>query len=585
MLACNLGPAIIGRIKRMSLDEVGWIENQMPEVNIDLRLRPVRIGLLVRPSDRRSILTFMRACSCVWGGMYNPIIPVLRRFPKAWPLENFERYKPADIAKGYIRFFEPDVYVEAADGLLEEAGLASLREERTFEPRVIKLEQLIAPQDNRDWAETQFGLDIINVISDLYKSEHQFKRKDERTAYLVRPDKTDGLVEAVFGRYPDDAAATHIGQNYAGAFDAVEVESSPETWIEVFKKQATVPLYLTQYGLEKTRYWHHRRVIYIFDPKQATDLIDVWNLRLEPSPILPVPLQWVDALMGEFREIVTAEHRPIRGNPQGLMHNATIEFARSISQEVAATIIKTVSDGLAPNVRFSAKHWRNRVWAAPADGVQPRPELLKVTAQERSSVATLASAVARFDTLAPSFAERYGRASVRWVNAASVSTYGVENFATVLPFNTFDKSWPRIGATNDVPNIGREGWVFDQKFKNLAESIGFLTPEEAITQFLKLRGIQATLSEPGQIAKQMIDQLGGLIRVGLLADVETLDLLNNMAGGLRRKNNDQDEVEETFEGRRAPVKKWNDLIARRKNRRLFALEWKSLRRKISSSSA
>jgi hypothetical protein len=179
----------------------------MPEAHISLRLRPVRVGLLVRPSDRKSILAFMRACSCVWGGMYNPIIPVFRTFPKAWPLEKFERYKATDIAKGYIRFFEPDVYVEAAKGLLEEADLASLRDGRNFEPRVVALENFVAPREHHDWVETQFGVDIIDVIADLYKSEYQFKRKDEGTAYLIRPDNMDGLVEAVFGRYPPASPA------------------------------------------------------------------------------------------------------------------------------------------------------------------------------------------------------------------------------------------------------------------------------------------------------------------------------------------------------------------------------------------
>jgi len=515
----------------------------------------------------------MRACACVWGGMYNPIIPVIRTFPKEWQPEQFERYQAADIAKGYIRFFEPDVYVEAVEGLHEEAGLVSLNKERAFEPRIIKLEQFIAPEQDRDWVEAMFGLDIINVISDLYKSEHQFKTRDERPAYLVKPHKIDGLAEAVFGRYPDDAPAAYIRESYAKAFASMEIEPSPETWMKVFKTRAIVPLYLTQHGLKKTRYWYHRPVIYVFDPRRATDLIDVWNMRLEPSPLLPVPIQWVDSLMGEFREIISAEHRPVRGNPHGLMHSATIEFGRSIPQAEAEKIVQSVSEGLATGVSFSTKHWRNRVWASPADGVQPRPERLKVAAQERRTVAAVGEdgdPVAHFDTLVPSFAEQHGRAFVRWVNAASVSTYGHHNFATLLPFNTFDKSWPRIGATNDVPNIGSEGWVFDQKYKNIAEAIRFLTPEKAITQFLKLRGIQAMLSEPGQIAKQMIDQLGGLLHISLLADVETLDLLNNMAGGLRRKSNDRDEVEETFEGRRASVKKWADLIARRQQRSLFA---------------
>jgi hypothetical protein len=51
------------------------------------------------------------------------------------------------------------------------------------------------------------------------------------------------------------------------------------------------------------------------------------------------------------------------------------------------------------------------------------------------------------------------------------------------------------------------------------------------------------------------------------ADIDTLKLLNKMAGGLRRKSNEEDTVEETFGLRTAPLKAWTDLIAARKSRR------------------
>jgi hypothetical protein len=77
----------------------------------------------------------------------------------------------------------------------------------------------------------------------------------------------------------------------------------------------------------------------------------------------------------------------------------------------------------------------------------------------------------------------------------------------------------------------------------------------------------ARLSEPGRIAKQMLENLGGLWGVHLLADVETLEILNKMAGGVRKRSNEYDTIEETFELRTASIKDWSDLMARRKQRR------------------
>jgi hypothetical protein len=46
------------------------------------------------------------------------------------------------VAKGYVRFFEPDVYVEAESGLLELAGLGTIHERHAIYPNVLALSDL-----------------------------------------------------------------------------------------------------------------------------------------------------------------------------------------------------------------------------------------------------------------------------------------------------------------------------------------------------------------------------------------------------------------------------------------------------------
>ena len=47
----------------------------------------------------------------------NPIIPVFRTHPKEWKPEPYDRLRGLSIARGYLKFFEPDVYIEAEKGL------------------------------------------------------------------------------------------------------------------------------------------------------------------------------------------------------------------------------------------------------------------------------------------------------------------------------------------------------------------------------------------------------------------------------------------------------------------------------------
>jgi hypothetical protein len=89
----------------------------------------------------------------------------------------------------------------------------------------------------------------------------------------------------------------------------------------------------------------------VFDPTRATDLIDLWNLRLELHPVLPVPVEWFEALEDDIHKVLKAEHRPVVGNPHGVMHSATIEFGRSIPKPKAEALIRTLLGDKLPRQR------------------------------------------------------------------------------------------------------------------------------------------------------------------------------------------------------------------------------------------
>lgn len=541
----------------------------MAEVSATIRLRPTRIGFLVRPPDMASIRKVMRYCTCLWGGIYNPIIPVFRAPPREWRGEQFERVRGLAVAKGYINFFEPDVFVESEGGMLEEIGLGALRENHSIHPHVVALEKFLAPQDHRDWSEPAFGLNIIDVFRHLYETEHRFQSRNNRTSVLIKPERSSGLVEAVFGVFPRERDTAYIAKGYKDVFTPKELEASPETWKEVFKDGAVTPLRVTRDGLDIQRYWNHDLLVYVFDPTRPTDLIDLWNLRLEPRPVLPVPIDWFKSLADHIRDVVKAEHRPVKGNPHGVMHHATLEFGRSIGKSQADDLLK-VLQGHLPAGALRVKHWRNRIWVSHTDDRIYRDERLKVTAdQQRTSLEIKEGRelTTNFEALSPKCASPFGGHDYRWVNAVRVSKVGSEKIATVLPFNIFDRRWPRLGIGGEMVTVGSEGWVLGQRFKNWRERIAVLTMEDAIVGSLQKLGIQAKLSDPGNVAKQMLDHLGGLWDAYLLADLETLQLLNKMAGGIRRRAHGAETIEETFERRSAPVKDWTDLVSRRKQRR------------------
>lgn len=540
----------------------------MPELSGEILLRPTRIAFLTSPTDLTAVRTIMRACTCLWGGVFNPIIPVFKRAPKEWRPEIYQRFKGAEVAKGYARFFEPDVYVETEKGLLEEAGLGALRQKHGIEKQIVTLKEFLEPEQGRNWSEPTFGLNICDVLAHIYRTEQQFVRRDNQESVYVSPERGDCAADVMFGVYPTPKAVKYIERTYRDVYQPEAVKSTPDTWRRVFLKGAMTPLRVTRYSLDTQRHWHHDLLIFVFDPIRPTDLIDLWNLRLEPRPVLPVPFEWFEVLGDDIYKILKAEHRPVMGNPNGVMHNATIEFGRSIPRAKAESLIRSLKPGL-PSGALSIKYWRNAIWVEHRDDRIHRDSRLMVTSKERRADVVLKDDQelrATFETLAPEFAKRYGRGDHRWVNVLKISNYSNRDIATILPFNTFDRSWPDLGLGGEAISVGSEGWVFPQQFTNLGQYVSLLRTNDAIVGSLGLFGIKAKLSEPGHIARQMLEQLGGLWGVHLLADIDTLKLLNKMAGGLRRRNNEKDMIEETYELRTARLKDWTDLVSARKRR-------------------
>ncbi len=500
--------------------------------------------------------------------MFNPIIPVFKRPPKEWKPEIYQRFKGTEVAKGYVRFFEPDVYVEAEEGLLEEAGLGALRQEHALYPHVVTLNQFLAPERGRNWADAHFGLNVHDVLRHIYKTEEQFLQREKRAKVLVAADRSNALVEAMFGVYPTAPSVKYIEQSYTDTYKAEKIKADPEAWRRVYLDGALTPLRATRYGLETQRYWYHDTLIYVFDPQRATDLIDLWNLRLEPYPVLPVPVDWFAALADDIFSVLKAEHRPVVGNPNGVMHNGTIEFGRSIARPKAEDLIRKLPSGL-PQGALSVKYWRNAIWVEHRDDRVHRDQRLKITANEQRTDLTIkddGELRTTFTPLVPDFAMRYGRGDHRWVNVLNISKYGQHDIATVLPFNTYNRTWPHLGTGGEQIPVGTEGWVFPQQYKNLNQYVSLLTANDAIVGSLAQLGIKADLSEPGHIARQMLENVGGLWGVYYLADIATIELLNKMAGGLRRHNNEGETLEENFGLRTAPLKDWTNLISTRKEK-------------------
>jgi hypothetical protein len=397
----------------------------------------------------------MRLCCCLWGGEFNPIIPVSRILPAAWKKEPFDRLTGANLTDGYLRFFEPDVFVEAEKGLAE--------------------------------------------------------------------------------------------------------------WLEFVQNRYSSPFRISRYHLEREPTGHNDPVIFVFDPRKTTDLIDFWNLRQFRQHVLPIHVDWITELADYLRDTIERNYRPLPRNPHGVMIHTTIEFARSIPEGIAERFARDHLSGL-PDGSWVRKHWYDPVWQVNygwrGGGIQPRRAKLSAETADIDITISDTDNSVEFRALSPEFAREYAHSGsdARWVNVLKLNDYGQQTqLATTYLPNTKNPNFPRL-RLNLSTLISREGIVLPQRYVRHREFVRLLPQQEAITGWLKSQGVEAKPSSAGRNAEQVLRAIGNVWGISILAHEDTLKLLDKMAKTIRQT---YDGTVEQYPDRTASVQEWKTLIRRR----------------------
>src|ERR1700751_2040562 len=145
---------------------------ELAYVAVSRRLRPIRFGFLVRPGDSDALLQTVQLNTCLWGGRFNPIIPVFQRLPEGWSDDLLARHSEIsrqltthakkrlrrarinarEFARGYLDAFEPDYLVEMTPGLAR--GL-------DFEESLIIKPEDIVPHEGGYNSDLRIGLSVL----------------------------------------------------------------------------------------------------------------------------------------------------------------------------------------------------------------------------------------------------------------------------------------------------------------------------------------------------------------------------------------------------------------------------------------
>jgi hypothetical protein len=510
----------------------------------------------------------MQICTCLWGGIFNPIIPVCEELPEPWKEHPFPAPAGMELTKGYFDFFEPDVFVESESGLAARAGVGDLK--FTYgEPRVVSLNAFFEPRQNSR-PEVPFGLTVFDVYQELYNRQFQFvRRHGSRVAFFDSSADHDPFVEASYGGFPTEGFLAPLAKTYREAFDPLQLQPSAASWIKVREEGCATPLRFTMHDVKGQSGGYEDPILFVADPNSSLDLIDLWNLRQFVGPVTPISSVWATEARETIRELVTATYRPLPGNPHGVMIRTTLQFGRSFSEDRAKETAFMLLDGL-PSGSWSFHRWYRgiRDLDRTQDGVM-QPRRVRLSAGDSDIELPLTDEQkdksVRFRSLAPGFASLYGGDKARWVNVLRLQTYTTgDSLALVLPSDTPQQTVARMRLGGDGGIVSREGLVLPQHFKNHPEYVHLFSGAQLFGQYFEEHGLSAKASDAGRIADQVLRSIGGLARAALLAHRETLETLDKMAKSVRQF---KDGTAEQYPDRARPVRDWISVIKKRNSAR------------------
>lgn len=458
----------------------------MDTLSVTVRYRPLRIGWCVRMNDLDALRESWRLSSTMWGGRYNPIIPV----------------DDLDYARALVELFRVDLLWPASD----DAAVKSFIESFPHLPNPLFHDQLFVGHGNG--TKSAAILDIYHPIRSFYDEHFKNKANPELKVVVYEWGQEDPLSDiwlATFGAVPPrDITGTDYLELLEKYLAAERIAIGPADPWPVGSKDRWSLSGLGRSGIQRhysvMNHWSHPG-FYFGSAGDFEDLVNYWNLRATDTHIIffdPAHADRFDGIRAEWLEV-------LRARPKGRFEsdNSIAIWAkdrdgqRDLSAFGEGLRICTVDTGI----------WNGLNVKAPY-----------VYFSEGSSLATIGTSSGKprvsFQLPPKPFSEE------RWVHDQhlvvsanlGIGLFGNERSTLTTPYipelNEFYGrncyfEWDKVRVEPDGIGIISHASSSDL-------SLNALDVNLLVERIFQVAGITATPSKPGLIASRLIHQMDGL---------------------------------------------------------------------------
>ena len=338
-------------------------------VTVTLTLRPIKLAFLVELFDKKAIHSAIEINSLLWGGAYNPIIPVFRRKPKNWDWPITIPGNQGDIVLGYLDAYYPDFVVPLGD--------CANRKWDVVHRNLLRMEDVLSKPDES--STSLYGIGVLEILNSIYADEFRFKRAEPLNIVFPRISRKHSLfLECFFGTLPRAVDDT-VGQRYGSRLQIQWPAVSIRDFHLYLGPEFLFPRRISMWKIRGIRHDIFRRdpCVFLLDATKPLDVIDYWNLRAIGWDVLPVPIQskGQDGLLKMVEDFIEQNYVPY-GSNETLFHTTTLLKGRCVSEEAVSEFSHSLHLQPAAGKRspkYLRQLWQPRVWdnwAREKDGVE-----------------------------------------------------------------------------------------------------------------------------------------------------------------------------------------------------------------------
>lgn len=496
----------------------------LKSIKISEKLRPIRLAFLISYNEPESAIEVTKHCTCLWGGMFNPIIPIWRKYPTK---------KEKNRALGIINDFDPDFIINCSTIIVPNEI------SRIYKKRIIQKENFVEKVDNK-WLFYKIGLSMNAIFR--YSIHPDLKRiKDSSRAILPnikKGCKFDKYFSFIFGSFSDE---DYLGE-FKKSLNPKMIECSFGSIQDLDLVEIICPILFTSFQLDiyKEVDGFSSNIIYIGNPEDLRDLVEFWNIRASGKNVIFVP----NINFNLFEKNIIHMTKSIRHPVKDVSEEIDLQKAPSISDDEFYQISNNINK-LVKNP-ISTRNWLPN-WGREINHVVKDISPCKL--EDASSIE-----MSIFDgfnltpikVLSPSFFGMVDSQRFKdfcWaIEIQSEDIPDSDFFFTSLNNKLLEKFIKRnmFLDFSKMIRISADGIVFVNSHIDRDIQIFPLKVFDVFKELFKENGFNIKLSSPGNYAKQIINYMDGLngCRIFKIRGVrEVLFELSNLSKEIKKKEN------------------------------------------------